>query len=145
MKEQEGRAMAKTGTAKGLAVGVGILVGSLVGWGEASAQVSASRGMPAPSGSFSQQVQPGAQVTVPGYQRNYDRDGGRDRDRHRDDDRDRDGRWGDRGRDYRGYAGYYGKHYHPGYGYYYHSYPPYGTYPGRWVWDGRNWLFVPLY
>jgi hypothetical protein len=132
-----------TSAAKGLAVGVGILAGSLVGWGEASAQVSASRGMPAPSGSFSQPVQPGGQVTIPGYQRHYNRDGDRDRDGHRDHDRDRDGRWGDRHRHNHGYAGYYGKHYYPGYGYY--SYPPYGTYPGRWVWDGRNWLFVPLY
>jgi hypothetical protein len=119
---------------KGLAVGVGILVGSLAGWGEGWAQGSASRGMPAPSGS----VQPGGQVSVPSYQRQYDRDGHRDRDRDRDHDRDRNRHWGDR----HGHVGYYSKHY-PGYGYYY--YPPYGTYPGRWVWDGRNWLFVPLY
>jgi hypothetical protein len=136
MRGQEDRAMTRTlrSAAKGLAVGLGLVVGAVVGGGEASAQVSASRGMPAPSGSFSQPAQPGGQVTIPGYQR-HDRDGGRDR--------DRDGRWGDRHRYYHGHAGYYGQHYYPGYGYY--SYPPYGTYPGRWVWDGHNWLFVPLY
>jgi hypothetical protein len=119
---------------KGLAVGVGILVGSLAGWGEGWAQVGASRGMPAPSGS----VQSGGQVSIPSHQRHYDRDG----DRHRDHDRDR--HWhGDRHRHYPPYVGYYGNHY-PSYGYYY-SPGPYGSYPGRWVWDGRNWLFVPLY
>src|SRR5262245_27118604 len=146
MRRQEGRAMMTTGTSdrrgrvmKGLAVGVGILAGSLVGWGEGWAQVPASRGMPAPSGS----VQSGGQVTAPGLRsatpdqrRSFDRDD--DRDGHRDHDRN----WGwDRHYYYRPHPGYYSGYYPP-YGYYY---PPYGTYPGRWVWDGHNWLFVPLY
>jgi hypothetical protein len=129
-----------SGVAKGLAVGVGILVGSLAGWGEGWAQMpGASRGMPAPSGS----AQPQGQVTGPSLRsatpdqrhQSFDRDG--DRDRHRDHDR----HWGDQQRYYPPYR-YYSGH-HPNYGYYY--YPPYGTYPGRWVWDGHNWLFVPIY
>ena len=123
--------------AKGLAVGIGILVGSLAGPGEGWAQMGASRGMPAPSGS----VQPKGQVTAPGYQRHqvYDNDGNGYRDRDRD--RDRHSSW-DHHYSHRPHWGYHSG-YSPQYGYYYPG--PYGSYPGRWVWDGRNWLFVPIY
>jgi hypothetical protein len=133
----------KGSVAKGLAIGVGLLVGSLAGPGEGWAQVGASRGMPAPSGT----VQPRGQVTVPGYrapeQRHqvYDHDGDRHRDRDRDRDRDRHSSW-DHHYSHRPHWGYSSGH-SPHYGYYYPG--PDGSYPGRWVWDGRNWLFVPIY
>jgi hypothetical protein len=102
--------------------------------------------MPGASGS----VQPRGQVIAPGLrgsggtadQRHqiYDRDG--DRDRHRDQDRDRHAGWDRRGPD-RPYWGHYGSYHYPRYGYYYPG--PYGTYPGRWVWDGWNWIFVPIH
>jgi hypothetical protein len=99
--------------------------------------MGASRGMPAPSGS----VQPKGQVTAPGHQRHqvYDHDGDRYRDRDRD--RDRHSSW-DNHHSHRPHWGYHSG-YSPQYGYYYPG--PYGSYPGRWVWDGRNWLFVPIY
>lgn len=131
----------------GLAVGVGLLVGTLADPGQGLAQMPApSAGMPGPSAS----AQPRAQVTPPGF-RSFGgtTDPGRSVERHwrHDGDRDRHHGW-DRHRPYRPYWGHYGPYYpyysyYPRYGY---AYPgPYGTYPGRWVWDGWNWVFVPLY
>jgi hypothetical protein len=129
--------------AMGLAVGVGILVGALAGPGLGWAQ------MPAPSSGApgaSMTVQPRSVVPNQGYRGSaatpdprhqiFDRDGdGRP-------DNDRDWREWDRRRPSWGY-GYHGPYYYPRYGYY--DPGPYGTYPGRWVWDGWNWIFVPIY
>jgi hypothetical protein len=148
MRRQEGRAMATEGTrdqrkgnvAKGLAVGIGVLMGALAGPGEGWTQMPApSGGMPGPSGS----AQPRGQVTAPGLRGSGGPIDPRhqiiDRDRQRGHDRDRHFGW-DHRRSHYPYRGYSGGYY-PYYGYY----PPYGTYPGRWVWDGRNWIFVPIY
>ncbi len=126
----------------GLAMGVALLAGLMAAPGPAGAQIE----RPGASGAVTRPGPPGVQGysstpdVRPELRRRPDRDW-HDRDRWRGDWRGdwRDRHWG-------GYP-YHGPYWYPRYPYYpgYAPWYNYPVYPGRWVWDGWNWVFVPAY